>query len=61
MTLRKIFELGLIDDSTNIYVRDSSFNTVAFDSYKCLSSFYDMELESFTWQDNNWIYLDLSC
>lgn len=54
MTAEKINETGLIDDNTEIVIREGEgFGTLV------RGTWCDHEVESFTWQDDNQIYIDV--
>ncbi len=61
MTLKKIQELGLINDNTVVWVRESDLHILT--SGNCyqdnILEYTGRELESFTWQDDNNFYIDL--
>lgn len=62
MTLKNLTEMGLIDDNTEIVIRKGEgFDTLARGNrYQDDSLAYDVrEVESFTWQDDNRIYIDV--
>lgn len=62
MTLEKIsLTTELIEDDTIIYVRDKDMRVIAFGNWyqdNILDHMQD-EIEFFTWQDDNKIYIDL--
>lgn len=64
MTLSKIMDLGLVKDDTKIWVRGyGSFGMVI----RACGNWYqdnvldymESELESFTWQDDSKVYIDI--
>lgn len=62
MTLEKINEMGLIDDRTEIVIREGEgFGTLARGNWyqDDILAYEDHEVESFTWQDDNRIYIDV--
>lgn len=61
MTLKKIFELGLISDSTKVYVRDPDMHALAYGNWyqDNVLEYQDHVVECFTWQDNNEFFIDL--
>lgn len=62
MTLEKINEMGLIDDSTEIVIREGEgFATLARGNWyqDDILAYENHEVESFTWQDDNRIYVDV--
>lgn len=61
MTLRKIFALGLINDDTEIWVRDSDMRVLVHGDWKrdLVLEYLDEELDIFTWQDDGNFYIDL--
>ena len=58
MTLEKIYEMGLINDNTKVFLRDSDFHVLSGNNIPDFTN-YDFEIESFTWQDDDKIYIDL--
>ena len=61
MTLEKIHELGLINDDTEVWVRDPDMHVVAHGNWyqDDVLKYMHTELECFTWQDDNNFYIDL--
>lgn len=61
MTISKIYEMKLINDDTEIMVRDSEFHVLAQGNWyqDNVLDYRNSELESFTWQDDNKIFIDL--
>lgn len=61
MTLRKIFDLGLINDDTEIWIRDLDSHVLAEGNWyqDNVLKYMNAELECFTWQDDNNFYIDL--
>lgn len=61
MTLRKIFDLGLVDDDTEIWVRDSDMRVLVHGDWErdLVLEYLDRELECFIWQDDDNFYIDL--
>ncbi len=63
MTVEKIFNLdGLVDDNTEIFIRDmDSFRALAHGNWyqDNVLEFSDHEVEGFTWQDDNKLYVDV--
>lgn len=61
MTVEKVFEILLLDDRTAVYIRDGDFHLLAlgrwFESH--VMSYSNFEVESFTWQDDNEVYIDV--
>ena len=61
MTIEKLVDLGIINDTTEIYIRDMSFGLITKGSWfqdNVLEHIKD-EIDSYTWQDDNRIYVDL--
>lgn len=61
MTLEKIYEMGLIKDNTEIYIRDKNMGVIARGNWyqdNVLDHMKD-EIECFTWQDDNKLYIDV--
>ena len=61
MTVKKIFELGIIGDDTEIYIRDSEMYTLTHGNcyQDNILKYLDSIAECFTWQDDNKFYIDL--
>ena len=61
MTLRKIFDLGLVNNDTEIWVRDSDMRVLVHGDWErdLVLEYLDRELECFTWQDDDNFYIDL--
>ena len=62
MTLEKIHEMGLIKDDTEIFVRQGEgFKVLAHGNWyqDNVLEHMNREVESFTWQDDNKIYIDV--
>lgn len=61
MSLKEIHDLGLINLYTEIYVRDFDLGLVAYGYYfeNSILNYSLNKLKSFTWQDNNNLYIDL--
>lgn len=61
MTLRKIFDLGLINDDTEIWVRNLDMRVVVHGDWHrdLVLEYLDSELKCFTWQDDDNFYTDL--
>ncbi len=59
MTLRKIFDLGLVNDDTEVWIRDSDLNVLAHGNWyqDDILEYLDRELEDFTWQDDGNFYI----
>lgn len=61
MTLSKLYDMGLINDETEIWVRRSDFLVFAHGNWfqDNILEYMEREMESFSWQDDNKIYIDL--
>lgn len=61
MTISKIFEVGLINDDTEVWIRDSEFHVLAHGNWyqDNILDYLESEVESFTWQDDNKFYIDV--
>ena len=62
MTVEKIFEIGIIDDNTEIFIRQGEyFKVLAHGNWyqDDILEYSEHEVESFTWQDDNKLYIDL--
>lgn len=62
MTLEKIFDMGLVKDDTEIIIRPiEGFNVLAHGNWyqDDVLDYMDHEVEIFTWQDDNELYVDV--
>ena len=62
MTVQRIFEeTGLIDDNTIICMREGFFRVISKGNWyqDNILKYENREVESFTWIDDNKIYIDL--
>lgn len=62
MTLEKIYKMGLIKDNTEIFVRQGEgFRVLAHGNWyqDDVLNYMHHEIESFTWQDDNKLYIDV--
>lgn len=61
MTLEKIYEMGLIKDSTEIFIRDEEFHVLAHGNWyqDDVLDYMRNEVKSFTWQGDNKLYIRL--
>lgn len=62
MTVKNIFDMGLVDDSTEIFIRDEDFHVLGHgDWYQDnVLEYLNHNVESFTWQDDNKFYIDIT-
>lgn len=62
MTLEKIYDMALIKDDTEIFIRQGeTFHVLAHGNWyeDHILEYMYREAESFTWQDDNKIYIDV--
>ena len=61
MTIEKLYQMCLINDDTELFIRDNDFNVLAHGNWyqDNILDFLDYTIESFTWQDDNKIYIDV--
>lgn len=61
MTLKKIFDLGLVNDDTEMWVRNPDLRVLAYGNWyqDNILEYLDHELKSFTWQDDGSFYIDV--
>lgn len=61
MTLSKIFDMGLIQQDTQVWVRDSELHLLTHGNWyqDNILEYMNRELESFTWQNDGNIYIDV--
>lgn len=61
MTLKKILDLGLVNDNTVVWVRHSDLHLLTKGNWyqDNVLEYQDKELECFIWQDDNNFYIDL--
>lgn len=61
MTLEKLSDMGMVKDNTEIYIRDEDMNLLTRGNWyqdNVLDHMED-EIECFTWQDDNKLYIDV--
>ena len=61
MTIEKLYKMNLINDDTELFIRDNDFNVLTHGNWyqDNVLDFLDHVIESFTWQDDNKIYIDV--
>lgn len=61
MTLGKIYDLNLLNDDTEIFVRGKDMQILAHGNWyqDNVLDYWDYEIETFTWQDDNKVYADV--
>lgn len=61
MALDLILKMGLIKSDTEIIIRDKDFHVVAQGNWYqyCILGYAYADIESFTWQDDNKLFIDL--
>ena len=61
MTVGKIFEMGLARDNTEVFIRDGEFHVLAHGNWfqDHILEYKDYMVESFTWQDDEMLYIDV--
>ncbi len=63
MKIYDVLKLGIIKDDTEVYIRDENFNVLAKGNWyedHILDYIIDIHpIRSFTWQDDNKIYIDI--
>lgn len=54
--------MGLIGDNTEVFIRNKSFHVLAHGNWyqDNILEYVHREVESFTWQDDEKIYIDLA-
>lgn len=64
MRICDVFELGIIKDDTEVCIRDTDFNLLAkgkwYENHILDYIIQIYKVESFTWQDDNKIYIDIT-
>lgn len=64
MRICDVFELGIIKDDTEVYIRNTDFNLLAkgnwYENHVVNYIIGIHSVESFTWQDDNKIYIDIA-
>lgn len=64
MTVDKIFALGIINDDTEVFIRwGNGFYVLAHGNWyqDNVLKYCEHEAESFAWQDDNKLYIDVKC
>ncbi len=61
MAVSYILELGVVDNDTEVFIRDTNCNVLAHGNWyqDVIQDFSDRDVESFTWQDDNKVYIDV--
>jgi hypothetical protein len=61
MTFEKLYIMNLINDDTEIFIRNNDFNVLAHGNWyqDNVLDFLNAKIESFTWQDDDKIYIDI--
>ena len=61
MTLKRIIELELINDNTEVWIRNSAHYALAHANWyqDSVLDFMGREIERFVWQENNKVYVDV--
>ena len=62
MTIEKLYiDTKLINDSTEIWIRDSNMHILAHGNWyqDNILEYTHCEVESFTWQDDNKVFIDI--
>lgn len=61
MTFEKLYIMNLINDDTEIFIRNNDFNVLAHGNWyqDNVLNYMHHEVESFTWQDDNKLYIDV--
>lgn len=61
MTLEKIYSMGLINDSTEVWIRNADMHVLAYGNrhYDSILNHIYSEIEDFAWQDDNKIFINL--
>ena len=61
MTVNQILKIGLINDNTKVIIRDGQFQILSHGNWYQdeVLNFADYQVESFTWQDDNKVYIDV--
>lgn len=63
MKVNEIFKLGIIEDDTEIFIRDTDFNLLAhgnwYEDHILEYSIEEYIADSFTWESGNKIFIDI--
>lgn len=61
MTIKQLFETGLIKDNDEIWIRNGNFHTLAHGNWyqDNILDYLDSDVSSFTWQDDEKLYIDV--
>lgn len=61
MTLKRIIELELINDNTEVWIRNSAHYALAHGNWyqDSVLGLMGREIERFVWQENNKVYVDV--
>lgn len=61
MTIRNLFVSGIVNDDTTVIIRDDNFHVTTSGNWyeDNILNYQDMEMEGFTWEKENIIYIDI--
>lgn len=61
MAVEYFLELELVENDTEVFIRDTNCNVLAHGNWyqDVIQDFSDRDVESFTWQDDNKVYIDV--
>ena len=61
MTIERLIDLGIINNTTEIYIRNMEFGLIAEGGWyqDSILEHLEDEIDSYTWQDDDKVYVDL--
>ena len=61
MTIERLIDLGIINNTTEIYIRNMEFGLIAKGEWyqDSILEHLEDEIDSYTWQDDDKVYVDL--
>lgn len=61
MTIEKLIDMEIINDKTEIYVRDTDFGLITHGNWfqDNILDYVQDKIDCFSWQDDNRVYIDL--
>ena len=61
MTIERLIDLGIINNTTEIYIRNMEFGLITKGGWyqDSILEHLEDEIDSYTWQDDDKVYVDL--
>lgn len=61
MTIRNLYVSGIVNDNTTVIIRDDDFHVITSGNWfeDNILNYQDREMEGFTWEKEDVIYIDI--